>query len=204
MEAIDFDTPERFAKHLAKYISCPSTIRAHCVRDWGKAPTLQEIVAMQDGHKKRVRTDIGEPIDADALMPRLGSIPLPRRRSRTQPAKPTMTPEQRQTLWPRWYQPPTNVFEVATLIDSVAGDFGFTRTVLVGEQKHPSMVHARAVIVRILKERGWSLPRIGRALGGRDHSTVSNAVRQYDVYVRVNPLVGMSYEAHKAAGWCGG
>ena len=40
-------------------------------------------------------------------------------------------------------------------------------------------VRARAEIYVLLRERGWSYPRIGALVGGRDHTTVMNSVQRY-------------------------
>ena len=42
-------------------------------------------------------------------------------------------------------------------------------------------VHAntRAEIYVLLRERGWSYPRIGALMGGRDHTTIMTSVQRY-------------------------
>lgn len=42
-------------------------------------------------------------------------------------------------------------------------------------------VHAntRAEIYVLLRERGWSYPRIGALMGGRDHTTIITSVQRY-------------------------
>ena len=44
------------------------------------------------------------------------------------------------------------------------------------KQKH---VQARAKIYVVLNARGWSLPKIGRLVGKRDHTTVLNSIRRF-------------------------
>jgi hypothetical protein len=40
-------------------------------------------------------------------------------------------------------------------------------------------VNTRAEIYALLRERGWSYPRIGALVGGRDHTTVMTSVQRY-------------------------
>lgn len=197
MEAIDFQSHVQLANHLAKYISSADTIRAHCVRDWGKAPTLQEIVAMQAKYQSRRVKVVDEPVNGDEMMPRLGSLPV------SEPTRtlPVVTKQGRNTLWPRWYCPPGTFFDIHALLDSVAGDFGLTRAQLIGSTRKVANTHARAVVVRLLRGRGWSYGQTGKALGGRDHSTIVHADQHFDTYAKQNPLVEISYRQHKKAGW---
>jgi hypothetical protein len=39
--------------------------------------------------------------------------------------------------------------------------------------------NARAEIYVLLRERGWSYPRIGALMGGRDHTTIMTSVQRY-------------------------
>ena len=80
-------------------------------------------------------------------------------------------------------------FFASELIDYVAEQFGFTHGELIGSGREKSLVEARAVIVRVLRSRGWSYPRIGKLLGGRDHSTIISADSRFDVYCKRNPLI---------------
>ena len=49
-----------------------------------------------------------------------------------------------------------------------------------GEAKSQRYCKPRYAIACVLRRRGWSLPRIGKLLGDRDHSTISNALRRAD------------------------
>lgn len=51
---------------------------------------------------------------------------------------------------------------------------------LIGPQRRRHHVRARAVITQILIARGFSLKAIGRLIGGRDHSTISNLYHNYE------------------------
>jgi hypothetical protein len=83
------------------------------------------------------------------------------------------------------------------LVTSVARDFDISHGELIGDCRANEFVDARSVVSRVLHDRGWSYPQIGRLLGGRDHSTVINLVRKFDVYGRRNLVVMQSYERHR-------
>ncbi len=43
---------------------------------------------------------------------------------------------------------------------------------ITGARRYPRFVSARRQVARELRAAGWSFPEIGRALGGRHHSTI--------------------------------
>jgi len=77
----------------------------------------------------------------------------------------------------------------ARLLRSVADAFDITCGELIGEGRSRKFVEARAVVVVVLRERGWSYPRIGKLIGGRDHSTVIWAHQCFDIHAKRNPMV---------------
>lgn len=64
----------------------------------------------------------------------------------------------------------------------VASSFDITVGELMGSGRSPTFVHARAVIVRILLERGLSLAQCAKAIGRVDHSTAHNLKANFDRY----------------------
>ena len=50
---------------------------------------------------------------------------------------------------------------------------------VIAKDNRRDRVHARAEIYVLLRERGWSYPRIGALVGGRDHTTIMNSVQRY-------------------------
>lgn len=75
------------------------------------------------------------------------------------------------------------------LVQSVADCFSITYGELIGDGRARRYVEARVVVVAVLRERGWSFPKIGRLLGGRDHSTICHAMNIFETYARRNPMV---------------
>ena len=64
----------------------------------------------------------------------------------------------------------------------VATAFGVSRAELIGSSRAATPLRARQVAILLTRERtGLSLPEIGRLHGGRDHSTVLNALRRIEV-----------------------
>jgi hypothetical protein len=63
------------------------------------------------------------------------------------------------------------------LAERVAGLNGITETRLAGRNRSGNEVHARKMFAQVAREFGFSLPEIGRALGGRDHSTIIAMLR---------------------------
>lgn len=75
------------------------------------------------------------------------------------------------------------------IIRKVAVIFGVSAARIKGDERHAVLVDARAAVVFLLKRRGWSFPQIGKALGGRDHSTIINIWQKRDIYtMRSEPL----------------
>lgn len=66
------------------------------------------------------------------------------------------------------------------IVKEVAAKHGVTVEDLVGRSRVPAIVAARhEAMFRVRKETTHSLPHIGRLFGGRDHSTVLNAMRRH-------------------------
>lgn len=82
---------------------------------------------------------------------------------------------------------------LAELIFCVAASFDMTPADLRGPCRIRHCVHARAVVSKILHERGCSYPQIGKFLGERDHSTVIHAVGSWDMYTKRDPRVLDAY-----------
>jgi len=77
---------------------------------------------------------------------------------------------------------------IRDLIATVAGAFGLKSDDLVGKSRLPRIVHARAVAIRLIRERTWAdgsprhtVERIGNYLG-REHTTISHALQSFDHY----------------------
>jgi chromosomal replication initiation ATPase DnaA len=57
-------------------------------------------------------------------------------------------------------------------VNRIAIEHGYDPGELRGPRKIQALVSQRRVVAKVLRAAHWSYPRIGRALGGRDHSCV--------------------------------
>lgn len=80
---------------------------------------------------------------------------------------------------PPGYQRPA---ELELVLLEAADLFGWRVDDIVGAEKVRPLVDARHVAMYVARNgpRCWSYPQIGRAFGGRDHSTVVNAVQRIE------------------------
>ena len=92
--------------------------------------------------------------------------------------------------------PPT----VDEIIDATAGRFGVTSADLVARDRRPTVTHARKVAMYLARDlTDHSLPAIGRAFGGRDHSTVLSAVRRTERDMAADPQLAAAVETLRQA-----
>ena len=88
----------------------------------------------------------------------------------------------------------------------VATAFGISRVELIGSSRAAAPLRARQVAILITREQtGLSLPQIGRLYGGRDHSTVLNALKRIEVGIAEDPILAgrveeIRREIHSAGG----
>lgn len=95
---------------------------------------------------------------------------------------------EQQVNWPGNGKLPFDV-----LLESVANEFRLNPYEVQGKGRRKALTHCRAVIIRILLERGLSYPTIGRLLSGRDHSTIMHSKNNFEIYERINPIVTEAY-----------
>lgn len=189
-----FDSPiteagaRSYAFRLASYITDASTIHAACRRQYsGGIPTRETIagwIAENKAQRELDRNRYGDP-DLPSwpaqYVPPVKSLKLvPEPVVEEKPAKP-----QGSTLFP------------AELVARVAAGFGLTHADIVGEQRFGLIIDARATAAVLLRERGLSYPNVGKHLGGRDHSSIVNAVRKFPRYQERNRMVAVVYAANR-------
>jgi chromosomal replication initiator protein len=72
--------------------------------------------------------------------------------------------------------------------ERVAAAFGISRAELTGSSRAATPLRARQVAILLTREStDLSLPQIGRLYGGRDHSTVLNALRRAEAGLTTDP-----------------
>ncbi len=98
-------------------------------------------------------------------------------------------------LWPQWYRPPGHhrtlpkVAIAKLMVIHAAEAIGSTPEEITGDRRNGELVAARAAVATVLRERGWSYPRIAASLGGRDHSTIMNACDRLEFYTTRHPRI---------------
>jgi chromosomal replication initiator protein len=76
---------------------------------------------------------------------------------------------------------PSGPTAIEDIQQRVAGAFGISRAELVGSSRAATPLRARQVAILLTREAtDLSLPQIGRLYGGRDHSTILNALRRVE------------------------
>ena len=81
-------------------------------------------------------------------------------------------------MLPRWYRPPALTrYTGREIIARVAKLHDVDPDDITGPSRHAELCEARFCIMRELRDKGWSTPRIGRLLN-RDHSTVVHGLRR--------------------------
>lgn len=89
---------------------------------------------------------------------------------------------------PKASRPPGDL-PVEEIQRRVASAFGVSRAELVGSSRAATPLRARHVAIFLTREMtDLSLPQIGRLYGGRDHSTVLNALRRIEAGREDEPL----------------
>lgn len=66
---------------------------------------------------------------------------------------------------------------------------------LLGDTRQVEYVSARAVAIRIFRDRGYSLSMIARLIKRKDHSTVLHALVSFGHYAHRDPRVMLAYRA---------
>ncbi len=75
--------------------------------------------------------------------------------------------------------PKPSAIEPRDVMSQVAGAFGVTVENLVGSERRQEVVLPRQIAMYLLREEAnYSLPKIGEAMGGRDHTTVMYACQK--------------------------
>lgn len=149
------DTPAAYARRIC-YISDASTIYARTMNEFGRSPSIERIKQMQAERAKPMR-DYGEAIEPEPVKS-----------------------QQPITLLPAPVTP-------HDMVRSIAARLGYTYDELVGPVRLKPLVRARFMVAAVLAHHMQKKTRlgvnraVGRILGGRDHSTINNALEQWEL-----------------------
>jgi chromosomal replication initiator protein len=79
---------------------------------------------------------------------------------------------------------------IDAIVKATAIRFDVPANALLARDRRPVVARARKVAMRVVRElTGHSLPEIGRAFGGRDHTTVLSALRSIDREIAADPAL---------------
>lgn len=74
----------------------------------------------------------------------------------------------------------TTIERAKRIVEEVAWKHGISTIDLVSERRSVPLCNARhEVYYRLRTETTWSLPRIGKFIGNRDHTTVINGIKRH-------------------------
>jgi chromosomal replication initiator protein len=102
----------------------------------------------------------------------------------------TLSPELARHALRRLGEGESSRAEIGEIVDATARVFEVSPQVLLARDRRPEVAKARHIamyLARVLTTH--SLPEIGRALGGRNHTTVLHAVNRIDSEIQANPAV---------------
>ena len=190
----DTDSPSTYASRLAKSITDPSTIYAHTMNYYGRAPSVNTIRGMIKGHqgKGQIRQDRGgkpakynEDYDDGHWAVRVTDKKRQRDYLHIPPPPPT------NPFLKRWQL-------ARSISESVGEAFGVPSAHIMGKQRTRKVTHPRSIVYKLLLEWGLAYAEIGRRMGDRDHSTIIHgATNTFHVAMRDEKAKAI-YERHKA------
>ena len=196
------------------YLKCPSKIRAAMINAGGERLSVDTIRRrLLDISSGQPMAHIGEPRESDGRDFRVAGL------VRLEPARPPrISDEERKRIAelaakiPQRKPPRTFREKIAqanycstdfsdAVVDHVCAALDITPDVLKGNSRQKYLVAARALVVRVLRERNpvvYSYPRCAVIVGRRDHSTMINLFNQFDYYCTLFPALREIY--HEISG----
>ena len=152
------------------------------------------IPTAEEHYARRAR--LGAPIMRVAVV----SSPVIARVHALLAAAPALPPAPIAEIFPDDKPPPKiNMTERARrIISMVAERHGFTVIDLKSERRAAPLVLARFEAMYFIKRHTtWSYPRIGNFFGGREHTSVMNAIRRYEALLRGEKFNRKEYYASR-------
>lgn len=183
--------PVLYAARLARYIRDASTIYARTMNEYGRAPSKEHIQAMisaarEESARVRLSAERDTPDEsedaqwwatpgiirlAEERRVALEKIAAQRALQRLDEAEGDGTRE----------RPRRDMVAARDIIAMTATSFGLTYADLTGRSRRRNIVAVRHMAAWILIKRGrLSTSHVGRALGGRDHSSAIHARNMFE------------------------
>lgn len=190
------DSVMRYAEGLA-YLKEPSKIRAACINNYGRSPSLEDIQAMVTRHENKRALPYTSYSDARlAYNPASddGGLWHPGQRSDTHRAG--ILALKKLDATPVDYTKLGNLDKRSSakkIAETVAENYGMTLADLQSNSRAGRFIAVRFLAVKIIRdvlndkgEPRYSFTQIGRLMR-RDHTTIQYAYRNYDVKLKTNP-----------------
>lgn len=201
---LDPQSPQTYAKHLAGYISDPSTIRIRVLEHFGRAPSLKDCAAYRAAAIKPKWARVAEPDFTcghtrdltNVVYSDIGTERCATCRAAYQARKHAKRKQQKSAPAPAIIVPTRSPFP-ADIVKDVAQAFGLPVVEMVSPNRTSHYTRARMVAARLMRDRNYSLPRIARCLGRTDHSTAYNMLQRYEPLAQHYPEMRKVYEALK-------
>lgn len=186
----DGDTPRLMAGRLL-YIRDDSTVRAHVLSQFGRAPSVAEIAEMRRLRCWQDAADhVGEPDDSDEADWRPGPSSELRAQLAREKARLRSSAQYREAVLSR-----PGVATWRDVVRVCAQAHGVEDALLIGKARQVHVVRVRNMLCALLHARGASLAQVGRWLGGRDHSTIVHAVAQWNARDRHDAALAATFAA---------
>lgn len=176
----DFDSNARtYAQRLASYITDASTVRAHTRRMFDWSPEIPEIKRMIADHAAtkvpRFNNNIGQVGFNDD-----GSDWRPTGLVKPSEITGAVNKLEPLNLADFTREPATKPTTLREIIAAIAGYYWLSADDLIGTAREHRLVKARRTAMHVFHQRGNTYPVIGQFFGGRDHSTVIHACKQFE------------------------
>jgi hypothetical protein len=79
------------------------------------------------------------------------------------------------------------MISVRAIVEAVCEESGYSRAVLLSDRRHAPIVRARQIAMWLAaRHTRQSLAGVGRAMGGRDHTTVIHSIERIDALCAEN------------------
>jgi len=167
-------SPHVYARRLTRYISDASTVRARTVDHFGRAPGIEVIRKMRADWLDLLKTRAQEQAEHGLVL--AGPVP------QLQLVRPVDIEPEPKPEPPALPPVAARGFMLHTgrdVIDACADACDISHGELIGSMRNVEFTRGRNLAAAVLRARGNSLPNVGRLLGGRDHSTVMNAIDRF-------------------------
>lgn len=166
-----------YAKHLARYVTCASTIRAYVKSNYGVSLAIDKIEGFRAEHREvrkryqfAAESLLGEPDDRRDFR-------VAGRVKAAKPPIPAPEPEPIEVDVPSQRIVPPRI--VTDIIAEIAVQFGMTAADILGRNRSREVVEARKTVAWVLVKRGNSFASVGAKLK-RDHSSIIHAVKSFE------------------------